>query len=101
VAEDRIVVARRSVDDDGFERICVASVDEVNPAIDLVERDNLTFDVAAVGFPDVGIRGVGFKEPDVTMFGGEVIEDGHGSERFADTSLAAADEDDGLVHECP
>jgi len=55
VVAHRIVIARGCVDDDGFEGICVAGIDEVNPAVDVIEVGNLAFDGAAVGFPDVGL----------------------------------------------
>ncbi len=92
------VVARGCVDHYGFEGLRVACVDQLNPAVDLIQVDLLALDRAVVGLPNVWVAGIRLDQFYELLTDGEVIEHGHRSNRLADTAFATTHKHDGRIH---
>ena len=95
---DAVVVTRGGVDDEGLEGGRVGDVDQLDPALDVVEVQLLGLEGAIVGLEDVRVAGVGVDELRHLLFGAEVVQHRHGGDGLADAAFTATDEDDGCVH---
>jgi len=87
---DGEVIARCRVDDHDAIAATVARVDEVYPAVRLVEVDELRLDLLFVRLPYVRVRRVAFHEQHIRSLLEQVVHRRQRYHRLADAALTAA-----------
>ena len=98
------LVARRRIDDDYRVSMRVAEIDQLDPAIGLIEIERRAFDLLMDGFHHIGIRRVGFHQHDIGIAPFQVIGQRQCDDAFADTTLAATNGINGIdcrIHRLP